>query len=506
MSTCKTNRRDFLKILGAGGLAATLPLACRQDKTSRKRPHIIFILADDLGYGDLGSYGQKKIRTPFLDRMAAEGMRFTQHYSGSPVCAPSRCCLLTGKHTGHAFIRDNDEMKEMGDVWNDPSLEGQRPLPEDTVTIGTLFQQAGYRTGVIGKWGLGGPGTTGEPNKQGFDHWYGYLCQRQAHNFYPTHLWRNGKKEILEGNIYFKAHQRLPADRDPHDPASYDPYKGNIYSFDPMVEDALDFIRQNKDRPFFLYFAPTIPHLALQVPDDSLSEYEGAFPETPYSGDKSYLPHRTPRAAYAAMITRMDRGIGRILDLIKTLGLDEQTLVFFTSDNGPTFDIGGADSPFFESAGSFRGLKGSLYEGGIRVPLIARWPGKIAPGTMSGHPSAFWDVLPTLTDLVDGPVPENVDGISMLPTLVGNSAGQTTHEYLYWEYAKRRQAVLMGKWKAVRQSPEREIELYDLEQDPSEQQDVARDHPDILARIGNIMVEGRTESDYFRFIKKPGGE
>jgi arylsulfatase A len=498
MSETRTNRRDFLKIIGLGGLAAASgPVACRKEAVAAKRPNIVLILADDLGYGDLGSYGQTKIRTPHLDRIAAEGLRFTQHYSGSPVCAPARCTLLTGKHTGHAYVRDNDEMREMGDVWNDPSLEGQRPLPEGTVTVGALLQRAGYRTGAIGKWGLGGPGTTGEPNRQGFDHFYGYLCQRQAHNFYPDHLWRNGEKEMLEGNAYFSPRQKFPEDKDPADPRSYDAYKGQTYSFDVMLDAALRFIRESQDRPFFLYFAPTIPHLALQVPEDSLAEYEGAFPETPYLGDKGYLPHPKPRAAYAAMITRMDRGIGRIMDLLRELGLDEDTLVFFTSDNGPTFDIGGADSPFFRSAGDFRGLKGSLYEGGIRIPLLARWPGTIAAGATSGHISAFWDFLPTLAELAGAATPADTDGLSFLPTLLGKAGKQKEHDYLYWEYARKSQVVLIGRWKALRRDPRSEIEVYDLERDPGELQNVAAHHAQIVARAREIMVSGRTESKYF---------
>ncbi len=503
MTTPKTDRRDFLRLLGIGGLAAaSLPYSCRREVTEAEHPNIILILADDLGYGDLGSYGQTKIRTPHLDRIADEGMRFTQHYSGSPVCAPARCTLLTGLHTGHAYIRDNDEMSEMGDVWNDPSLEGQRPIPRGTVTIGHLLQKAGYRTGAIGKWGLGGPGTEGDPNRQGFDHFYGYLCQRQAHNFYPGHLWRNGRKEKLEGNAYFSPRQKFPVDKDPNDPACYEVYKGKTYSFDVMLDDALQFVRESRDRPFFLYFAPTIPHLALQVPEDSLAEYDGVFPESPYLGDKGYLPHPKPRAAYAAMITRMDRGIGRIMELLRDLDLDDKTLVFFTSDNGPTFDIGGADSPFFRSAGDFRGLKGSLFEGGIRVPLLARWPGKILPGTISGHISAFWDFLPTLTEIAGAETPKNTDGISFLPTLKEKSGRQKEHDYLYWEYARKSQAVLIGKWKALRRDPESKIEVYDLERDPGELQNVAAHHPQLVARAENIMVSGRSESEYFPLIAK----
>ncbi|MFH1942856.1 MAG: sulfatase-like hydrolase/transferase, partial [bacterium] len=356
----KQSRRTFLKTTALGTASAFLGSVSCGKRSPSPKPNIIFVLTDDLGYGEVGCYGQKKIRTPHIDGMAAEGLRFTQHYSGSPVCAPSRCTLLTGKHTGHAYIRDNDEMGERGDVWHDPNLEGQRPLLPDTETIGTMLQRAGYMTACIGKWGLGGPDSTGPPNRQGFDHFYGYLCQRVAHNYYPTHLWRNGEKHILEGNDYFYPHQKLPEGKDPYDRASYAQYAGKQYAPDRMAEEALQFIRNNQAHPFFLYFATTVPHAALQVPDDSLREYEGAFPETPYNGDKGYLPHPTPRAAYAAMVTRMDRDVGRILALLKQLGIDDNTLIFFSSDNGPTFN-GGTDSAFFNSAGPFRGLKTEVY-------------------------------------------------------------------------------------------------------------------------------------------------
>jgi arylsulfatase len=457
----RIDRRKFVKAVGAG--AATLALADLQAcMPGRRQPNIVLIVADDLGYGELGSYGQQKIRTPNLDRMAAEGMRFTQHYSGSPVCAPSRCVLLTGLHTGHAYIRGNDEMADRGDVWHDLSLEGQRPLLPNTTTVARLLQQAGYATGAMGKWGLGGPGSTGEPNRQGFDYWYGYLGQRLAHNYYPVHLWRNREKHELD-NEYFHPHQRLPDDADPNDPASYEPYSGKQYSMDLIAEEALGFIRRNKDQPFFLYLPFTIPHLALQVPEESVAEYEGAFPETPYLGDRGYTPHRTPLAAYAAMITRMDREIGRIMDLIAELDLDEDTIVFFTSDNGPTF-AGGVDAEFFESAGPLRGLKQDLYEGGIRVPLIARWPGTVAAGTVSDHVSSFTDYLPTLTALAGASTPDNIDGVSMLPTLEDRAEEQRQHEHLYWEY-RGAQGVRLGDWKGFRNSVTDEIELYDLSTD-----------------------------------------
>ncbi len=493
------DRRGFVKTVGMGAAAVALTdLGASVPALGGRAPNVVLILADDLGYGELGSYGQEKIRTPNLDRLADEGMRFTQHYSGSPVCAPSRCVLLTGLHTGHAYIRDNDEMSERGDVWRDLSLEGQRPLPADSYTVGSLFQEAGYVTGAIGKWGLGGPASEGHPNRQGFDHWYGYLCQRMAHNYYPPHLWRNGDMDVLEGNEYFHPHQRMPEGADPGDPASYEPYRGGDYSMDLMVEEAVTFIRENRERPFFLYLPFPVPHVSIQVPDDSVDEYEGAFPETPYLGERGYLPHPKPRAGYAAMITRMDREIGRIMELLEELDISDNTLVLFTSDNGPTFN-GGTDSDFFESAGPLRGLKTQLYEGGIRVPLIARWPGRIAPGTTSDLPSAFWDYLPTFADLLGVLLPGETDGKSILPTLLGRTPEQQEHEYLYWEF-QGRQAVRMGRWKGYRSGVNSPIELYDVDVDIGEATDVAGGSPEVVERIAEIMVSERTPSELFPLV------
>ena len=490
-------RRDFLKTSGFASVYMSISGCNFFSEKKFAKPNIIFILADDLGYGELGCCGQQKIKTPNIDRLAAEGMKFTQHYSGSPVCAPSRCTLMTGKHTGHAYIRANDEMNERGDVWHDPNIEGQRPLLPNTETIGRMLQRTGYVTGAIGKWGLGGPNDSGHPNKQGFDFWYGYLCQRVAHNYYPTHLWRNAEKEILEGNDYFYPHQKLPADKDPTDPASYEPYSGKQYSQDLMAEEALNFIKQNKHKPFFLYLPFIVPHASIQVPDDSLAEYEGKFPETPYKGEKGYLPNRTPRAAYAAMITRMDREIGRIMDLLKELGLDEKTLVIFTSDNGTAWGYGGTDPEFFNSSGGLRDFKGSLYEGGIRVPMIARWKDKIEPGTVSDHISAFWDFYPTLAEIVGAEVFDHIDGISLLPTLLNKN--QKKHDYLYWEYVGK-QAIRMEKWKAVRPGIDKDIELYDLENDMAEKNNVADQHPEIISEMAELLKTVRTESELFPLV------
>ena len=487
------NRRDFIKSASLGAAAMALPLDAQSPAPAR-RPNIIYILADDLGMGEVGCYGQKKIRTPNIDRLAAEGMRFTAHYAGSPVCAPSRCALLTGLHTGHAYIRDNDEMGFRGDVWKDLSLEGQRPLEAGTTTIGTILQQAGYRTAAIGKWGLGGPGSTGEPNRMGFDHFYGYLCQRVAHNHYPSYLWRNREKVMLD-NEYVYPHEKLPAGADPNDVKSYARYIGKQYSGDLMADEALGFIRENRARPFFLYLAFTAPHAALQVPEDSLAEYLGQFPVTPYTGAKDYLPHRAPRAAYAAMVTRIDKHVGRVMSLLKELQLDDNTIVMFSSDNGPTFN-GGTDSAFFESAAGLRGLKQDVYEGGIRVPLVARWPGHVPMGQTSAHPSAFWDMMPTFADLAGAKAPRETDGVSLVPSLLGKPAGQQSREYLYWEF-EGHQAVRMTQWKAVRLKTAKATELFDLSVDPGEKTDVSAGHPDIVKRAEAIFVIGRVESALF---------
>lgn len=442
---------------------------------SGRRPNVIFILADDLGYGELGCYGQEKIQTPHLDRLAAEGMRFKQFYSGQAVCAPSRCVLMTGKHTGHAYIRSNREVRP----------EGQLPIPEDTWTVAKMLKAQGYATAAIGKWGLGPPGSSGAPDKQGFDLFFGYNCQRHAHNYYPRYLYRNDERIDLPGN-----------DRG---------LTGEHYAPDLMTDEALKFIRDNKDNPFFLYLPTPVPHLALQVPDDSLQEYQGQWSDPAYDGKTGgYLPHPHPRAAYAAMITRMDRDIGRIVSLVNELGLDEDTLIMFSSDNGATF-LDGPDTPFFESNGPLRAWKGSLYEGGIRVPTIARWTGKIEAGSVSDHIGAFWDVMPTLADICGGEVRDEIDGISFAPTLTSRGH-QREHEYLYWEFPSYggQQAIRYGKWKAVRQNLSRKdgnpsIQLFDLSTDISEEHDVSDQHPALVSRLYEMMICSRTPSEQFPF-------
>lgn len=465
-----------------------------------RQPNIVFLLADDLGYGDLGCFGQTKIRTPNLDRMATEGVRLTQHYSGNAVCAPSRCVLLTGLHPGHAFIRDNRSVEP----------EGQYPLPADTVTLARLLKQAGYATGGFGKWGLGPPASHSTPARQGFDRFYGYLCQAKAHNYYPAYLWSDDERLALN-NPNFSAHQRLPGGADPNSLASYAAYSGKDYAPDLITAQALEFIRANRERPFFLYYATTVPHLALQVPEDSLAEYRGQFDDRPYVGDRRYLPQREPRAAYAAMVTRLDREVGRIMSLVNDLGIDEETIFIFSSDNGPLFDqLGGTDTDFFQSAGSLRGRKGSLYEGGIRVPTIVRWQGRIKPDRTVDRVSGFEDWLPTLMELVAAEklMPAGLDGISMAPTLLGNA--QPSRSFLYREFPASggQQALRMGDWKAVRQNlipdrrrsePNLRIELYNLATDPAESHDVAEDHPQIVEQMATIMRNEHKPSAEFPF-------
>jgi arylsulfatase len=481
-------RRDFLGQVGGVAAAAAAGALSGDASQAAERPNVVLVLADDLGYNDLGCYGQRKFATPNIDRLAAEGARLTAYYSGSPVCAPSRCALLTGLHTGHCQIRDNDEMAERGDVWTDPSIEGQRPIAANTRTVATVLRAAGYRTALIGKWGLGGPGSEGAPTRAGFDEAFGYLCQRQAHNAYPDHLWHDDRRVPLD-NPVFRAHQAFPAGRDPRDPRSFEAYRGRQYALDVMLDRADAFVRANRSRPFFLHLTPTIPHLALQVPEDSLAEYLGKFPETPYLGDKGYLPHFAPRAAYAAMIGRLDRGIGRILRTLAETGLDRRTIVIFTSDNGATFDTGGFDPAFFQSNAPWRGAKQELYEGGIRVPFVARLPGRIPAGLVRDDPAAAWDVMATLADLAG--TTHTGDGLSLLPALAG---GRPVHrDHLYWEF-KGKQALRQENWKLWRDARKDVTELYDLQADPGETRNLAASAPDRVARMTRTLAEARTES------------
>jgi arylsulfatase len=499
-------------------LVITLINGCTPEPDKTSRPNIIFFLADDLGYGETGIYGQEKILTPNIDALARNGMLFTQHYSGAPVCAPARYIVLTGQHAGHAYIRGNDEWTERGDVWNyekassDPGLEGQRPIPAGTNTIGKILRQAGYQTGLFGKWGLGGPESEGIPTLQGFDYFFGYNCQRQAHNLYPPHLWENTTKVILNNELVAPG-TRLDSGADIYDAGSYARYIQNDYAPEKIHQKALSFIKENGDNPFFMYYASPLPHLPLQAPPASVEQYRNIFgAEEPYVGDAGYFPNRYPRATYAAMISYLDTQLGDLVALLKELGIYENTIIIFSSDNGPTY-TGGVDFEYFNSAGPFANAygrtKGFVYEGGIRVPLIASWPNHIEPGTKSDHISAFYDLLPTVCDIAGIEVPAEIDGMSYKPALLNQP--QRQHDFLYWEFPSYfgQQAVRMGKWKGIRKNIFKgnlDIELYDLETDVQEHNDVSDNFPEIVARIDSIMQTEHTPAANERFKIKQLGD
>ncbi len=492
---------------------------CSKKNNPDKKPNIIYILADDLGYGELGVYGQEKIETPNIDRLAETGMKFTQHYAGSPVCAPSRCVLLTGKHSGHAQIRGNDEWNSRGDVWDyismikDSTLEGQRPLKQGTVTIGTLLQNDGYKTAAVGKWGLGAPHTEGIPTKQGFDFFFGYNCQRQAHTYYPVHLYKNDSRIYLK-NDTIPPNTGLEENVDPLDAESYVKFTLEEYAPDLMFTEIQDFIKSNKDNPFFLYWATPIPHAPLQAPRSWVEKYIQKFDEeTPYLGDQGYFPHRYPHAAYAGMISYLDDQVGQLVEQLKNLGLYENTLIIFSSDNGPTFN-GGTDSEWFDSAQPFKSErgwgKGYLHEGGIRVPMIASWPLKIAAGSTSDHISAFYDVMPTLCDVAGINNDYVTDGISFYPTLTA-SGSQDKHQFLYWEFPAYggQQAVRMGKWKGLRKNIHEgnmNIQLFNLDSDIREQNNVADQYPEIVAGMKEIMKNQHAIPEIDQFKMKALGD
>ncbi len=453
-----------------------------EETTNPTPPNIIYILADDLGYGDLSCYGQTRFSTPNIDRLAKNGMLFTQHYSGNTVCAPSRSALLTGQHTGHTPVRGNKEVQP----------EGQYPLPDSIITIGETLKDAGYVTGTFGKWGLGFPGSEGDPVNQGFDQFYGYNCQRLAHHYYPYYLWDNKEKVMLEENA------------------------GNeqkVYGPELIHDQALDFIEQNKDTSFFLFYASLIPHAELFAPEEYMEKYRGKFPpEKVYEGTDDgeryrlgpYGSQPESHAAFVAMVDLLDQQVGEILDKVEALGLSENTLIVFTSDNGPHQE-GGADPDYFDSNGPLQGYKRDLYEGGIRVPFLAQWKGKITPGSQSDHISAFWDFYPTACELAGVHRGDHqIDGISYLPSLLGQE-NQEPHEYLYWEFHERggRIAIRKGNWKAVKydvvKNPDRPIELYDLSKDIGETNDLAKQHPEIIAEMERLFAEARTESEVFSF-------
>ncbi len=491
--------------------------SCKQisekENKINQSPNIIYILADDLGYGELGVYGQEKIETPNIDILAKSGMTFTQHYTSAPVCAPARYMLLTGKHAGHSYIRGNDEWKERGDVWDyqavikDSTLEGQRPIPASTVLFPALLKEKGYTTGMVGKWGLGAPHTQAIPSKMGFDYFYGYNCQRQAHTYYPVHLYENEKRVYLN-NDTIKPSKKIALGKDINDPKSYADYRLNEYTPDLIFDKMIQFVSNNKQNPFFLYWATPIPHNPIQAPQRWEEYYKNKFgEEKPYLGEKGYYPHQNPRAGYAAMISYLDENVGKLIDYLKKEGMYENTLIIFTSDNGVTYS-GGTDGEFFNSSGTYGEAygkaKGFVYEGGIRVPMIASWPGYIKEGTKTDHISSHYDVMATLSELTGFKISESTDGISFLPELLGKS-NQKEHEFLFWEYPEYggQVAIRIGDWKVIRQhlkdKKEPTVELYNLKEDPEESNNVADHYPKILAQAADIFKKEHSDASIERF-------
>lgn len=501
----------FIGLLLVGIQCSTI----KRNVALQKKPNIIYILADDLGYGELGVYGQEKIETPHLDDLAKKGKIFTQHYTGAPVCAPARYMLLTGKHSGHAYIRGNDEWAERGEVWNfskvveDSTLEGQRPLPENTLMFPALLKKNGYATAMIGKWGLGAPHTNSIPTKMGFDYFFGYNCQRQAHTYYPVHLYENEKKYVLKNELLAPS-TKLNKDDDPNDPASYKKYTSKEYAPDVMYQKMIEFLdTPDSNKPFFLYWATPIPHNPIQAPDRWVNYYEKKFgKEQPYLGQKSYFPHPSPRAGYAAQISYMDEQIGNLVAYLKLNGLYENTVIFFSSDNGATFS-GGTDGQYFNSNGMHDEVygkgKGFVYEGGIKVPFIAHWPGKIKAGTKSNLISAHYDMFATICEIACISEQAKTDGISLYNTLTDNSS-QKKHNFLIWVYPEYggQVALRMDKWKLIRQHLKDDkntatLELYNLETDPNEQKNVASKHQDILEKMADIFQKEHQNAELERF-------
>ncbi|MBC7826559.1 MAG: arylsulfatase [Chitinophagaceae bacterium] len=455
-----------------------------QDGKATPLPNIVLIVTDDLGTGDLGCYGQVKIKTPNIDALASEGMKFMQFYAGTSVCAPSRASLLTGLHTGHTAVRGNRELKP----------EGQFPLPSNAFTIAEMLKKSGYVTGDFGKWGLGPVGSTGDPLNQGFDRFFGYNCQRQSHNYYPDHLWNQDQQVKFPGNTISSFH---------------------VYAPDTIQRKALSFISDNAAKPFFLYLSYTLPHAALQVKDEVLFErYKAEFNEqpvaikTPWNG-QGYSPQAYPHAAYATMVTTLDRYVGEVVNELKIKGLDQNTIIIFTSDNGPHRE-GGNDPDYFNSNMSLRGYKRDLYEGGIRTPMLVSWPSKIKKESKSQYAGAFWDLMPTFAEIIGYKLNEYTDGISFLPELLAKK--QPIHEFLYWEFheAGGIQALRMDQWKGVKQNvlnePNSPIQLYDLKNDPGEKYNLAKKFPEIVKSMRVVMEQQHVENDEFPLTKKKNDE
>jgi arylsulfatase A-like enzyme len=471
--------------------------------------NIVFILADDLGWGELGSYGQQKIPTPNLDRLASEGTRFTQHYSGAPVCAPSRCVLMTGRHLGHAEIRGNLQARTRFPEFS----EGQYPLSPSAVTVAQIFQQAGYATGAMGKWGLGPVGSTGDPNRKGFDLFFGYNCQAVAHSYYPPHLWRNADKIVIN-------RKPVPGHaKQPEGEVRLEDWIGETYAPNPMLAEAEKFIAANATKPFFLYLPFIEPHVAIHPPRESVERFPTEWDQQVYRGENAYLPHPRPRAGYAAMIHHLDLQVGRILAALEHAGVVDRTLVVFTSDNGPThpgkagtaFHIGGADPPFFNSTAGLRGYKGSVYEGGLRVPLIVRLPGRIRAGAVNDTPCYFADWFPTLCAAAGLPVPDGLDGESLWPTLTGTHTLRRTKPmvWVFPEYGGQ-VAVRVGDLKLVRQRLKTPKpgpwEVYNLAQDPAEQHNLAADRAGFVRDTEALLRHETSENPVFNVPLPEGSD
>ncbi len=482
--------------------------SCQEKKS---KPNIIYILADDMGYGDLGVYGQTQIETPNIDALAKEGILFTQHYSSAPVCAPSRYMLLTGKHSGNAYIRGNDEWGERGKVWNykavakDSTLEGQRPMPENTITFAKKLQEKGYKTSVFGKWGLGAPHTNSTPTKMGFDYFFGYNCQRQAHTYYPLHLYENDHRVHLD-NDTIAPHTKFPKGADPNKSESYANFNLKSYSSDLIFNKLSQFVGQQKDQPFFVYWATPIPHIPLQAPKKWVDYYRKKFgEEPPYTGKKGYFPNQYPKATYAGMISYFDENVGKLVQQLKEQKIYDNTLIIFSSDNGPS-NHGGVDTEFFNSGffnNSHGRMKGFVYESGIRIPMIAMWKNHIKAGTKTPHISAQYDVFATIGDIV-GFDNEEGNGVSFLPTLLNKK--QPKHEFLYWEFPEYNGqiAIRIGDWKVIRRNlhfakDKRTLEVYNLKNDPKEEHNVADQHPEIVEKAVKIFKKEHHTPEIKRF-------
>ncbi len=492
------------KVLTAS--AALAACGCSQARLPQQKPNIIYLMFDDLGYGDLGCYGQTKIETPNIDALAARGVRFTDMYTEAPLSAPSRCCIMTGKHMGHSQIRGNEEhfvpTDEMG--WNavflNPDEQGQFPMAADTYTIAHLMQDAGYRTAMVGKWGLGFPSSESTPLTMGFDYFYGFNCQALAHSYYPTRLWENDH-EVDTGNPLVVQGCKFPENLDKYDLANYECYGGKYYSNDLMYEKMEQFIEENASSPFFVMWTTTTPHSAVQAPEDEVLYYVDKLgDEEPITDPGMYLPNRYPHATYAAMVTHIDTQVGKLVEKLKELGVYDNTIIIVTSDNGPAHN-GNSPMEYFQSGGPFRCCAGwgksSLREGGIRMPYVVAWGDRLKPAE-TDHVACFADMMPTFAELAGVEAPEN-DGISFLPTLLGKPKKQREHEALYWEFpgGKGWVAVRIGPWKGLVQKVRKgntQMELYNLVDDPQETTDLAAEHPEIVAQMWEVVKSSHEEN------------